>query len=55
MNKWRTIRYLMNACMLGASVVLLADDPTAYHGFMFGLFLMMVAWNVCDILGDPQP
>lgn len=54
MTKWRQLRYLTNAFMLGASVILLADDPSSFHGFMLGIFLMMVTWNVCDLLAAEE-
>ncbi len=48
--RFRQIRHRLNACILGSSGVMLMDDPTVYHGFLFGLFLMMVVWDTCDLL-----
>ncbi len=54
MTKARYFRSLLNAWIFGASVILLADEPTPYHGVTFGLFFMLVIWDTCDFL-DKQP
>lgn len=55
MTKYRTLRRLLNALMLGASIILLADAPSPFHGFMLGMFLIITAYDVIDIASDEKP
>ncbi len=55
MSKAKYFRRLLNAWIFGTSLILLADEPTAYHGFTFGLFLMLVIWDTCDFLVKEAP